>query len=290
MATSTDPPLIGVLALQGSVAEHVEILESRGARTRQIRVASEVAGVDGLVLPGGESTAIAIMTEGDGIFAALRAAVDGGLPAYGTCAGLILLADDAVATKKGAPQALVGGLDCTVCRNYFGSQVSSFETELRGEGAFSAVFIRAPAILRCGAGVEALATVSAAPCAAARDAVDAFDAKAASGAKRPRDGGAGSRDVVVAARQGNVLVTAFHPELTEDARWHDKFLAMVEAHRGGGGAAPPAAKAPPSDAPSPADVEAMTVGKLKIALARAGCEDASGKKADLKARLLAALA
>ena len=137
------------------------------------------------------------------------------MPAYGTCAGLILLADDCVGQKAGG-QALVGGLDCTVCRNYFGAQVSSFELPLEGfPDAAPAVFIRAPAILKRGPTCEALASVTSAPSHDAAPHVDAFEP-----AKKKRKGSSsGEREVCVAARQGHILATSFHPELTSDSRW-----------------------------------------------------------------------
>mmetsp|Transcript_7071 Transcript_7071/g.20800 ORF Transcript_7071/g.20800 Transcript_7071/m.20800 type:complete len:250 (+) Transcript_7071:119-868(+) len=239
-AGKAEPPLVGVLALQGSVEEHVAMLKKRGANVREIRTPQEVPGVEGLVFPGGESTAIGIMSSGDGLFEALRREVDAGVPVYGTCAGMILLANDAVGKRKGG-QAAVGGLNCTVCRNYFGAQVSSFELPLAASGAtaeaarlasdYPAVFIRAPAILELGEGCEALASVTAAPCAAAAPEVAAFDARGEPAAKKAKKEGAAEREVVVAARQGNILVTAFHPELTEDPRWHDLFLGMVKGRK-----------------------------------------------------------
>jgi len=172
-----------------------------------------------------------------------------GLPAYGTCAGLILLSDEAVGQKAGG-QPLVGGLDATVCRNYFGAQVASFEVPLETSGfagTFPAVFIRAPAILRLGDEATPLATVTAAPCAAARGHVDAFrrsnheaepepepspSKKAKTTAASSSDDTAASDNhrVIVAARQGNLLVTAFHPELTQDTRWHRVFLDICRTH------------------------------------------------------------
>ncbi|EGB03070.1 hypothetical protein AURANDRAFT_34513 [Aureococcus anophagefferens] len=230
-----DGPLVGVLAIQGSVEEHVAVLAGLGARTREIRTPDGVAGIDGLVLPGGESTAMGIMTEGDGLWETIRAAVDGGLPVYGTCAGLVLLADRAIGQRDGG-QPLIGGLDCDCCRNYFGAQVSSFEVPLAATGGASAedaalvakdypaVFIRAPAILKVGKKCEALASVTVAPHASAAPAAKK---QAAAEAAIPE------REVVVAARQGNILVTAFHPELTDDTRWHDLFLAMVKKRTSG---------------------------------------------------------
>ena len=244
-----DGPLVGVLAIQGSVEGHVAVLAGLGARTREIRTPDGVAGIDGLVLPGGESTAMGIMTEGDGLWETIRAAVDGGLPVYGTCAGLVLLADRAIGQRDGG-QPLIGGLDCDCCRNYFGAQVSSFEVPLTATGGASAedaalvakdypaVFIRAPAILKVGKKCEALASVTVAPHASAAPAVKAFDGPAKPPKKKAKKQAAAEaaipeREVVVAARQGNILVTAFHPELTDDTRWHDLFLAMVKKRTSG---------------------------------------------------------
>ncbi|KAH8059847.1 pyridoxal 5'-phosphate synthase [Aureococcus anophagefferens] len=178
---------------------------------------------------------------------AIAPAVDGGLPVYGTCAGLVLLADRAIGQRDGG-QPLIGGLDCDCCRNYFGAQVSSFEVRWRRrrrrpEAAlvakdYPAVFIRAPAILKVGKKCEALASVTVAPHASAAPAVKAFDGPAKPPKKKAKKQAAAEaaipeREVVVAARQGNILVTAFHPELTDDTRWHDVFLAMVKKRTSG---------------------------------------------------------
>lgn len=191
-------PKVGVLAVQGAFVEHEQALRDVGADTVQVRTPEQLADLDGLVIPGGESTTFGLVAERSGLLPALRAAVSDGLPVFGTCAGLIMLAE---ATTAG-PQPLIGGMDIVVRRNAFGRQVASFETELPvaglGEQAVPAVFIRAPWIERAGDGVEVLATC---------------------------------RGRAVAARQGQLLVTAFHPELTEDRRLHALFVDMVRARR-----------------------------------------------------------
>ena len=197
-------PLVGVLALQGDVREHELALADCGARTRQVRRETDLDGLDGLVLPGGESTTISRLLTVFGLLEPLRAAVVGGLPTYGSCAGMILLAREVL---DGRPdQRGVGGLDVVVRRNAFGRQVDSFETDLAvsGVGQVHAVFIRAPWVETIGAGVEVLATV-------------------------PGDGPAAGR--VVAVRQGPVLATSFHPELTGDHRVHGLFVDMVKEAR-----------------------------------------------------------
>ena len=194
-----------MLALQGDVREHERALLDCGARTRQVRRAADLDGLDGLVLPGGESTTMSRLLQVFELLGPLRAAVAAGLPAYGSCAGMILLAREVL---DGRPdQQGVGGLDVVVRRNAFGRQVDSFETDLSltGVGQIHAVFIRAPWVEATGAGVEVLATV-------------------------PGDGPAAGR--VVAVRQGPVLATSFHPELTGDHRVHGLFVDMVKEARG----------------------------------------------------------
>ncbi|MEY3748054.1 MAG: hypothetical protein RL194_1513 [Pseudomonadota bacterium] len=196
---------IGVLALQGAFAEHAHMLRQLGASAVEVRKASQLAGLHGLIIPGGESTAISLIAERRGLIEPLRDWVRAGKPVWGTCAGLILLAD-LIEGGRPAGQALIGGLDVTVNRNYFGRQIDSFrqEIDMRASGLdpapYPAVFIRAPVISACGPGVQQLATLSAA-------------------------GG----ELTVAVRQGNMLATAFHPELTADTRWHRMFIAMVES-------------------------------------------------------------
>ena len=186
-------PRIGVLAIQGDVAEHLAALSRCGAEAVPVRRAAEIDGLDGIVLPGGESTAIGLIAREDGVLDALRRYVDQGGAVWGTCAGLILLARDA-----GHAQPLIGALDVTVERNAFGPQVFSFETDVTiaglAGGPFRAVFIRAPAISAAGPGVDVLATLD--------------------------DGR------IVAVRQGRLLATAFHPELTGDDRLHRWFVEL----------------------------------------------------------------
>jgi len=192
---------IGVLALQGGFREHLQKLQSLGVAAAAVRTAAQLEAVDGLILPGGESTAIGLIAERWQLVAPLQAWVRAGKPVWGTCAGLILLADRAVEQKESG-QPLVGGLDVLVNRNYFGSQKDSFETWLQVRGwteAAHAVFIRAPAILELGPSVTSLAALPA--------------------GQYP--------EVTVAVRQAQILGTAFHPELTGDLRWHKLFLDIV---------------------------------------------------------------
>ena len=167
---------IGVLALQGAFEEHEERLRSLSPSivTSQVKTAADLSPCDGIVLPGGESTAMGLIGSADGgeLWAALSEFInERRRPCWGTCAGMILLADRCVATAAtiGGGQALIGGLDVVVCRNYFGSQISSFEMPVpappgKGEEDFNGVFIRAPAILTAGEGVEVLGKVTATPC------------------------------------------------------------------------------------------------------------------------------
>jgi 5'-phosphate synthase pdxT subunit len=189
---------VGVLALQGDFREHIYILRRLGAETREVRLPQHLVGLDGLLLPGGESTTVGKLAEDYGLLDPLRELATGGLPMWGTCAGLILLASDV-----GHAQPLIGALDIQVRRNAFGRQVDSFEADLRvpvlaePKRPFRAVFIRAPLITGAGPGVNVLARLDNA-------------------------GG------IVAVQQEKLLGTAFHPELTDDARFHRYFLALVE--------------------------------------------------------------
>jgi 5'-phosphate synthase pdxT subunit len=195
-------PRIGVLALQGDVREHLRALRHHGAEAQLVRRPSELAAVDGLVLPGGESTTMIKLAHAFDLFEPLRERLRAGLPAYGACAGMILLADR-LANPAGA-QDTVGGIDITVRRNAFGRQVDSFEAPVDFAGMddpFHAVFIRAPWVEEVGAAVTVLARVSAGPYAGR----------------------------IVAVRQGRVLATAFHPELTGDLRVHGLFVDLVRA-------------------------------------------------------------
>ncbi|MBX2998422.1 MAG: pyridoxal 5'-phosphate synthase glutaminase subunit PdxT [Caldilineaceae bacterium] len=198
---------MGVLAVQGAFREHIQILEGLGVRAVEVRKPEQLAELDGLIIPGGESTSMALIAERWGLVEPLRRWVHSGKPTWGTCAGMILLAEQAVGQKQGG-QALLGGLDVTVNRNYFGRQIHSFEADLAvpalGDPPFRAVFIRAPAITETGERVEVLSEINS------EEADDA---------------------VAVAVRSGSLLATAFHPELTADTRWHQLFIDMVEANQ-----------------------------------------------------------
>ncbi|VFQ96600.1 unnamed protein product [Cuscuta campestris] len=219
---------VGVLALQGSFNEHIAALKRLGVTAMEIRKAEQLPTVSSLIIPGGESTTMAKLAEFHNLFPALRDFVKMGKPVWGTCAGLIFLADKAIGQKSGGQQ-LIGGLDCTVHRNFFGSQLQSFETELEipkianeegGPPTFRAVFIRAPAILEVGPDVEVLADVLTMKTAASHSSTqDQQQMKHEPVEPEER--------VIVAVKQGNMLATAFHPELTADTRWHSYFLKMV---------------------------------------------------------------
>jgi 5'-phosphate synthase pdxT subunit len=200
-ATVASAPVIGVLALQGDVREHLAALRAAGAAARAVRRPEELAGIDGLVVPGGESTTMAKLAVRFGMLEPLRAAVRSGLPAYGSCAGMIMLADTVLDAP--ADQETIGGLDVTVRRNAFGRQVDSFESAVRLAGvpgpAVHAVFIRAPWVEEVGPDVEVLGRVEGGPA----------DGK------------------IVAVRQGRLVATSFHPELTGDPRVHALFVELV---------------------------------------------------------------
>ena len=199
---------LGVLALQGAFREHVNMLARLGVDAVEVRLAEQLDELDGLIIPGGESTSMGLVAERWGLVEPLRQWVHAGRPTWGTCAGMILLAERATGKKLGG-QALIGGLDVTVNRNYFGRQVDSFEADLYvpalGDAPFHAVFIRAPAITAVAEEVETLATV-------------------------PGWGDVGEA-VIAAVRKGPILATAFHPELTDDPRWHSYFVQMVNENR-----------------------------------------------------------
>lgn len=199
--------LVGVLALQGDVREHVVALQHCGAQVRLVRRPGDLLGLNGLVLPGGESTAIANLAASFGLLEPLRHAVASGLPCFGTCAGMVLLADQI--EDGAAGQATLGGLDVTVRRNGFGRQVDSFEQDVPVvglDGPVRAVFIRAPWVTRAGPGVEVLARVGGDPA-------------------RPVEGDGR----IVAVRQGVLMATSFHPEVGGDLRLHRSFLDLVRA-------------------------------------------------------------
>jgi 5'-phosphate synthase pdxT subunit len=192
------PLTIGVLALQGDVAEHAHMLHRIGAKPRFVKLPEQLEGLAGLILPGGESTTIGKLLVTFGLLQPLRELAHAGFPLYGTCAGMILLANRVA--RAGVDQPIIGGMDIEVERNAFGRQVESFEADIPLQGIaggpFHAVFIRAPVIRSTGPQVEVLA--------------------------RLPDGRP------VAARQENMLVSAFHPELTTDTRMHDYFLEMTK--------------------------------------------------------------
>jgi 5'-phosphate synthase pdxT subunit len=196
VVTVREAPVIGVLALQGAFRDHARALEACGARTRPVRLASDLDGLDGLVIPGGESTTMTMLMERMGLLDAVGGAVRSGLPTLGTCAGMIVLAGRITDGRDG--QAVLGALDIGVRRNGYGRQVDSFEAELdvRGleGGPFPGVFIRAPVIEEVG-GAEVLAEHGGRP---------------------------------VAVRQGAIMALAFHPELSGDLRMHREFLRLVE--------------------------------------------------------------
>jgi pyridoxal 5'-phosphate synthase pdxT subunit len=304
--------LIGVLALQGAFEEHEACLHAIGChRTRQVRTVQDLIDLDGIILPGGESTAMGLIgtttasssTSTKNMWESLQ---EFPKPIWGTCAGMILLAEQCVGTSAVIQdgQALIGGMNICVARNYFGSQVSSFEMPIPGppiskttsngtaddasSSSFPGIFIRAPAILTVGTDVEVLGTVVATPCRQAAITLQELDRKIANGEnviklgvvdaferkpQEPREvalttsidsncmqsplrykstatstsgpifletdtntqsielpgaaDGTNARKVICAARKGNLLCTAFHPELTDDYRWHEYFIQMI---------------------------------------------------------------
>jgi 5'-phosphate synthase pdxT subunit len=200
VAGSSSPDVtIGVLALQGDFREHLHVVNSLGATAVPVRRETELASIDGLVIPGGESSVMDKLSRTFGLAEPLKAAVEGGLPVYGTCAGLIMLADRILDGMKG--QQTIGGLDVAVRRNAFGSQRDSFEEDLDvpvlDGDPVHAVFIRAPVVESVGPLATPLGVLA--------------------------DGR------VVAVEQGNLLGTSFHPEMTHDYRFHAYFLAKVRA-------------------------------------------------------------
>jgi len=221
-------PRVGVLALQGDVREHLRALSAAGATASTVRRPAELAAVDSLVIPGGESTTMYKLAVAFDLFSPLRDRLAGGMPAYGSCAGMIMLADRLVDGIDG--QLTLGGLDMTVRRNAFGRQVDSFEADvaLSGvEGApFHAVFIRAPWVDEVGAGVSVVGRVgSGAGGAAPGGGVGGAAPGGGAGGAAPGGGAAAGR--IVAVRQGVLLATAFHPELTGDHRVHTLFVEIV---------------------------------------------------------------
>ncbi len=207
MAGSSSAPTVGVLALQGDVREHVAVLGGLGADVRLVRRPEELAAVAGLVIPGGESSVIDKLSRTFGMQEPIRAAIRDGMPVLGTCAGLIMLADRLVDAIEG--QESFGGLDVTVRRNAFGRQVESFEAQLvvseLGPEPVRAAFIRGPVVESVGAAAEVLAALP--------------------------DGR------IVAVEQGGLLGLSFHPEITGERRFHDRFLQRV-SDRGRSGRSP----------------------------------------------------
>ncbi len=186
---------VGVLALQGAFAAHEHTLTALGVEAAQVRTPAELADVDALVMPGGESTTMSRLLETSGIFDDLKGRLSEGMPVFGTCAGMILLATDVLDGRT--DQRNFGAIDLTVQRNGYGRQVDSFETDIEVDGfgtPFHAVFIRAPKVVAVGTGVKVLAS---------------------------HDG------VPVLALQGHVMVASFHPELTADDRLHAMFLKVI---------------------------------------------------------------
>jgi len=197
MTEKRDSPLIiGILALQGDYEAHRKMLEERlNVKTRLVRTKAEIDEVDGLIIPGGESTTMGKLMDRFGLDEKIRARVEGGMPIYGTCAGMIVLAKNI----EGSDQNRLGLLDVTIARNAFGRQVDSFEADIPisvlNNDSVRGVFIRAPYVLEMGEGVEVLGNYE---------------------------------DRTVAVKQGNVLAIAFHPELTDDPRMHALFVRMVQ--------------------------------------------------------------
>ncbi len=190
---------IGILALQGAFIEHTILLEKLGVDVVEVRLPGDLKGLEGLIIPGGESTTILRLMHVFKIYEPLKKMIENGLPVWGTCAGMICLAKN-VSNSQQSTLTPLGVMDIKVRRNAFGRQVNSFESDLEvtqlGEKPFHAIFIRAPLIENTGSGVEILA--------------------------RLKDG------TIVAARQLNLLVTSFHPELTDDTRFHEFFLKMTK--------------------------------------------------------------
>jgi len=191
MVARVNDLVVGVLALQGGVKEHASMIEECGARAVEVRKAADLKGIDAIVLPGGESTTMALLSNECGLLASLKKAVLGGMPVFGTCAGAILLAK-----SVGRGSGLIGAMDIQVERNAYGRQLDSFEATLgvKGLGRFHGVFIRAPVIESVGKGVEVLSSYSGKP---------------------------------VLVREGKMLAATFHPELTGDTRIHELFLKTL---------------------------------------------------------------
>ena len=208
-------PTIGVLSLQGDVREHLRALEEAGAHAVPVGSSEGLRSVHALVIPGGESTTMSMLAVRDGLMEPLRAARSAGMPMYGSCAGMIMLADEALDGR--ADQQTIGGISMVVRRNAFGRQVDSFEADIDVSGldaAFPAVFIRAPWVESVGEGVEVLARVT----------------QPDRGGSAGPPGLLGGADTIVAVRQGPLVATSFHPELTGDPRFHEMFVRIVRQY------------------------------------------------------------
>jgi 5'-phosphate synthase pdxT subunit len=193
---------VGVLALQGDVREHLNSLSSLNVAVQKVRTVEELETVNALVIPGGESTTISMLAKRVGLMQPLRKFVQDGKAVYGSCAGMIMLADKILDGRS--DQETIGGIDITVRRNAFGRQVDSFETDLKiknFEKDFRAIFIRAPWVEKIGQAVEVLASITT----------------------------SNNQDHPVMVRQGNLLATAFHPELVKDNRVHEYFIQMAKS-------------------------------------------------------------
>ena len=197
-------PVVGVLALQGDVREHARALASCDVEVREVRTPAHLHAVDGLVIPGGESTTMSKLLDFQGLLEPLRQRISAGMPVYGSCAGMILLASTILDGRS--DQVALGAIDMVVRRNAFGAQVDSFEADIEvtgcGPAPLRAVFIRAPWVESVGEQVEVLSRVVT----------------------------PGGADRIVAVRQGAAMATSFHPELTADARVHALFVEMVRQH------------------------------------------------------------
>jgi 5'-phosphate synthase pdxT subunit len=212
------PERVGVLALQGDFREHIELLRALGAEAFEVKGPAELQRAEALVLPGGESTTMSLLLESSGLLEPLAQRLAQGMPAFGTCAGMILLATEVLDGR--ADQRHFGVIDISVRRNAFGRQRDSFEADLDVDGLAAplhAVFVRAPVVERAGPDVEVLATVAVDGAPAPHFSVEGTSV-AGTGAHKP-----------VVCRQGPVLVTSFHPELAGDGRLHELFLRSVRA-------------------------------------------------------------
>jgi 5'-phosphate synthase pdxT subunit len=219
---STRPVHIGVLALQGDFREHLRAVHALGGTASAVRRPTELDALDGLIIPGGESTTMDKLSRSFGLAEPLRERIAGGLPVYGSCAGLIMLADrvaDPSTDRDGNPQQTFGGLDVTVRRNAFGRQRESFETDLQFSGLTSvhdggqpapvhAVFIRAPWVEQAGEAVQVLARFPGPPAPPDQELADPTGR-------------------IVAVRSGNVLATSFHPEVNGEHRIHELFIRII---------------------------------------------------------------